>query len=134
MQIASFDDFLNAASQQPEPQRLLFVFTRAELPADATAEEKARFERGEGGALAPVMCVDKLPAEVAGFAALRDESHRTGQPWDVVFAAALGGHGGRVPDSQAATAPLERMVEMVKHGHIGQFLAFGREGDILQLN
>ncbi len=33
MAIASFSDLLDEARQQPETQRLLFVFTRAELPA-----------------------------------------------------------------------------------------------------
>ena len=35
LNIASFEDFLRAARQQPEPQRLLFVFTGAELPKAA---------------------------------------------------------------------------------------------------
>ena len=35
MNIASFDDLLVAARQQPEPQRLLFVFAGVELPDDA---------------------------------------------------------------------------------------------------
>ena len=34
MNIASFDDLLVAARQQPEPQRLLFVFAGVELPND----------------------------------------------------------------------------------------------------
>ncbi|WP_432719919.1 ribonucleotide reductase subunit alpha [Jeongeupia wiesaeckerbachi] len=132
MQIASFADFLNAAGQQPEPQRLLFVFTRAELPADATAEEKSRFERGEGGTLEPVMCVDKLPAEIADFAQLKTESARIGQSWDIGFAASLGGHAGRAPSNDDASEPLERMVGMIKQGHVGQFLAFDRDGEMLQ--
>ena len=35
MYISSFDDLLQAARLQPEPQRLLFVFAAVELPADA---------------------------------------------------------------------------------------------------
>ncbi|AOY02060.1 ribonucleotide reductase subunit alpha [Jeongeupia sp. USM3] len=132
MQIASFADFLIAASQQPEPQRLLFVFTRAELPADATAEEKARFERGEGGTLEPVMCVDKLPSEIADFAQLKAESAQIPQSWDIGFVASLGGRAGRAPGSDEAGEPLERMVGMIKQGHVGQFLAFDRNGEMLQ--
>ncbi len=55
--INSFSDFLLAARQQDQPQRLLFVFARAELPEQASQEERARFEAGQGGALAPLMCV-----------------------------------------------------------------------------
>ena len=32
MNIAGFEDLLRAAREQPEPQRLLFVFAGAELP------------------------------------------------------------------------------------------------------
>ena len=53
MDITHFDDFLAAARQQSEPQRLLFTFAVAELPGDANAAQKAAFERGEGGALCP---------------------------------------------------------------------------------
>ena len=33
------------------------MFVRAELPDDATAAQKAKFAAGEGGALAPVLCI-----------------------------------------------------------------------------
>ncbi|MDO9479321.1 MAG: ribonucleotide reductase subunit alpha, partial [Hydrogenophaga sp.] len=58
MNIATFDDLLSAARAQPLPQRLLLVFAGIELPDDATPTERAGFERGEGGALVPQMCVD----------------------------------------------------------------------------
>ena len=37
------DQLLGAARQEREPQRLLFVFVSAELPADATEAERQRF-------------------------------------------------------------------------------------------
>ena len=64
MDISSFDDLLHAARLQPEPQRLLFVFVGVELPDDATPAQRARFEQGQGGALVPLMCVDKTPQEL----------------------------------------------------------------------
>ena len=70
MDISSFDDLLQAARMQPEPQRLLFVFAAVELPDDATPAQRARFEAGQGGALVPLMCVDKTPQELASFEAL----------------------------------------------------------------
>ena len=36
-----------------------------ELPDDATPAQRARFEAGQGGALVPLMCVDKTPQELA---------------------------------------------------------------------
>jgi len=133
MQIDSFPDLLAAARAQPEPQRLLLVFAAAELPRDATAEERARFERGEGGALAPVLCVDKLVDEIPSFEALREESRLTGKDWDILFVAALSGRGGHPPNSDEAVQPLQMMVEQIKGGRIARFLSVDRNGSLVQL-
>ena len=45
MNLSTFQDLLDAAHRQPEPQRLLFVFARAELPERATAAQRERFDR-----------------------------------------------------------------------------------------
>jgi len=133
MPLHDFSDLLQAARQQPEPQRLLLVFAAAELPRDASDEEKARFERGEGGALSPVVCVDKLPEEIESFAGLLDESTRTGIAWDILFVAALSGRGGFAPNSDEAVQPLRMMVEAIKGGRVGDFLAVTRAGELVQL-
>ena len=128
-----FFDLLQAARQQHEPQRLLVVFAAADLPRDAIAEETARFERGEGGAPAPVVCVDKLRSEIDSFAALLDESTRTGVGWDILFVASLPGRGGFAPNPDEAVQPLQMMVEAIKGGRIGEFLAVTRDGELVQL-
>ncbi|MGZ5725101.1 MAG: ribonucleotide reductase subunit alpha, partial [Caldimonas sp.] len=99
MTISSFDELLQAARSQEQPQRLLFVFAAAELPEDATAAQRARFEVGHGGTLTPLMCVDKTPDELPSFAALVAEAREFGRPWDIVFVAALSGSAGRGPSS-----------------------------------
>jgi len=66
LSISRFEDLLRAARQQPQPQRLLFVFMGAELPEDSTPEPRQRLAAGAGGALLPPMCVDKAMAEVRG--------------------------------------------------------------------
>lgn len=131
--IASYTDLMQAAQEQDEPQRLLFVFCHAELPDDATEDEKAGFERGEGGALTPVICVDKAPDEVAGFQALVEESRQTGQQWDVVFVAAMSGRGGTPPSSDEAQQPLNMMVESIRLGHVGGYLPLDRNGQAVDL-
>ncbi|GGY78633.1 ribonucleotide reductase subunit alpha [Marinobacter zhanjiangensis] len=131
--IASYADLMQAVHEQDEPQRLLFVFCRAELPDDATEEEKAGFEQGEGGALTPVICVDKAPDEVDAFPALVDESRQTGQEWDVVFVAAMSGRGGTAPSSDEAQQPLTMMVESVRLGHVGGYLPLDRNGQAVDL-
>lgn len=133
MPLHDFSDLLQAAREQPEPQRLLLVFAAAELPRDATAEETAAFERGEGGALAPVVCVDKLPSEIDSFAGLLDESTRTGIGWDILFVASLPGRGGFAPNSDEAVQPLQMMVEAIKGGRVAEFLAVTRAGELVQL-
>lgn len=129
----TFDDILTAACAQTEPQRLLLVFARAECPADATAAERAAFERGEGGALAPAICVDKLPAEIASFAALLEESKAAIPDWRILFVAAMDGRGGHAPNADEAVQPLRMMVEQIKGGRIARFLAVDRDGRLVSL-
>lgn len=134
MNIASFDDLLRAAAEQREPQRLLFVFAAAGVDDDATPEQQARFKAGQGGTLTPLMCVDKLPGELASFDALLEESREFKQPWDMVFVAAMPGSGGVSPTSQQAEAPLQRMIESIKSGSIGGFIPFDADGRPVQFS
>lgn len=134
MNISCFDDFLQAAREQSEPQRLLFVFASADLPEDSTVAQRACFLAGEGGALVPIMCVDKALDELPTFADLEQESRQFGQEWAIVFAAALSGSGGLMPTSEAAEKPLQRMVESIKAGVLGTFIPFDRDGHPVMLN
>ncbi|SHE34358.1 hypothetical protein SAMN02745148_00190 [Modicisalibacter ilicicola DSM 19980] len=134
MSISSFADLLTEARRQPEPQRLLFVFARAELPDHPSAAQRERFERGEGGVLMPVLCVDKTLDELSDMAALVEESRRTEVEWDIVFAAALAGDGHEPPSSDEAELPLQRMVESLQQGTIDNFLAFDRQGDTVSFH
>ncbi|KPP98786.1 hypothetical protein [Marinobacter sp. HL-58] len=131
--ISSYTDLLKAADAEANPQRLLFVFCRAELPDDASEAEKAAFANGEGGALTPVVCVDKALDEVSDFEALVEESRETGQAWDVVFVAAMSGRGGMKPSSDEAQQPLTMMVESIRLGHIGNYLPLDRSGQAVAL-
>jgi hypothetical protein len=99
MNISTFDDLLSAARSQPLPQRLLFVFAGVELPEDATPAQRLEFERGEGGALVPQMCVDKGLDELHSF----DQLSAGGE----CFRPALG-HGVRRRDSSGTPRPPAR--------------------------
>jgi hypothetical protein len=43
------------ARQQQEPQKFLFVLTKADLPEEHSEAEAKRFNEGEGGNLVPVV-------------------------------------------------------------------------------
>lgn len=126
MAIASFSDLLDEARQQPETQRLLFVFTRAELPDHPSKEQRQGFEQGEGGVLTPTLCVDKAPGELTDMKGLVAESRATGVEWDIAFVAAMADVG-----TERAEQQLDRMVEALKMGSIEAYLAFDREGDVV---
>ena len=133
MNIACFDDLLQAANAQDQPQQLLFVFAGAELPADATIEQEAQFRAGEGGELAPQMCVDKLARDLPGFYALAREASLAGPPWAIVFTAALSGRNGAPPSVADTERALQDMVDAVKAGRLDGMLPFNRAGLPVQL-
>ncbi len=128
MEISSFDDLLRAARAQARPQRLLFVFAAAVLPDAPTPAQRAAFEAGEGGALQPLMCVDKAPDELSGFAQLVEESRQFGADWQIVFAGAMDAAGEAATDQA-----LERLVASVRDGAISALLPLDRNGRVLQL-
>lgn len=133
MNIQTFDALLSAARQQPLPQRLLFVFAGVELPDDATPTQRLEFERGEGGALVPQMCVDKGVDELHSFDQLVREAEAFGQPWGMVFAAAIAGTPGRLPSSTDAEQPLQDMVEAIRQGQLQAFIPFDPQGQAVAL-
>ena len=133
MDISSFDDFLAAARQQTQPQRLLFAFAHAELPENPTPEQKAVFAAGQGGALVPSVCVDKTLDELSTFAAFVEESRPFSLDWVIVFAAGLPGRDGQLPSAGDAEEPLKRMVAMIRAGDIQALLPFNRQGEPVRL-
>ena len=133
MNIQNFDDLLSAARAQPLPQRLLFVFVGSELPDDSTEMQRSNFEAGQGGALVPLMCVDKSLQELTSFDTLVKEASEFGQPWVLVFAAAMTGSLQKPVSSSDADKPLKAMVEAIKRGDIGAYIPFDDQGQAMQL-
>lgn len=134
MDISNFANLLQAARQQPTPQRLLFVFTQPELPSSHTLAEARRFKAGKGGVLMPKMVTDKATYELRDFSGLVEESRGTGQDWTIVFVAGLGGHGGVVPSSDDAQEPLKRMIASIQNGMVEGHLAFDRSGNLVRFS
>jgi len=131
--ITDYNSLLAAAKQQPEPQRFLFVFLKASLPKDFDAEDEARFNEGQGGALQPLMCVDKPVDELTNFADLVEESKQMSDDWQIVIIAAMSGRMGVMPNSDEAKQPLEMMVQTVEQGgDLSRFMAFDKSGEPIQ--
>jgi len=135
--ISNFDDLLQTARAQPLPQRLLLIFAGAELPADADAEQRARFDAGEGGALVPLMCVDKRPDDVTSFAQLCTEADGMHSGWRVVLAGALSGTVSEPPSDKTVDQAFERLLGLIHAGQmdqvLAQTLAFTRDGAAVSL-
>jgi len=119
MPIENYADLISIANKEINPQRLL--------------KEKADFEQGKGGALDPVLCVDKSPDEAASFATLVAEAETTGHTWDIAFISAMSGQAGQTLNSDECIQPLNRMVEKIRLGEISHFLAVSREGEFIEL-
>ncbi len=131
--IDSYADLLKLARAEKNPQRLLLVFTRAEIEHDANEVQKDSFDKGVGGLLKPIMCVDKSIDELTNFEDLVAESDKTEQSWSVMFAACLSGSNGTMPTSEDANKPLDAMIAAINNGMVSQYLAFNRNGELLSL-
>lgn len=132
--IDKFDELLNLARQQDHEQRLFLVYTQAELPEDASPEQREAFAAGYGGALVPVASVDKLVAEITSFETLEAEACQFVPQWDILFVTAMDvAPDNDIKDAEIATL-MDRIIEQIKTGQIGHFVSFDRQGNAVALN
>ena len=133
--IINYDTLLMVGREQKEPQRFLFVFLKAALPKDHETGEAERFHSGQGGALSPIMCVDKALDDLTNFSALVAESKNMDQDWQLVLVACLSGMGGMMPSSTEIDLQLKLMVQRVENGgDLSRYLAFDKEGALIQFS
>ena len=119
--ISNFSELLKAATEQDQPQRLLLLFAKAE----STSKKKKQTQHGT---LEPVMCVDKLPEDIASFTALSEEADSVSKDWDFIFAVGLSGENGKAPTEDEAEPFLNKMTNDVVSGqNIAQYAIFDRE-------
>ncbi len=119
--ISTFTELLKAAAEQDEPQRLLLLFAKAEAESENKKKEQS-------GLLSPVMCVDKLPEEIASFAALVEEADSISKEWDFILTAGLAGQNGEAPSADDAEPYLNQMANALASGQdLSQYVIFDRQ-------
>lgn len=135
IEITDFKSLMAVGKQQSEPQRFLFVFLHASLPADHDDVDQEKFHAGQGGELQAIMCVDKDLAELTDFSDLVKESEQMEQEWSLVLVACLSGINGVSPTSAEAEQPLKTMVQAVQSGaDLSKYLAFDKQGTLLHFS
>ena len=130
MEIRNFDDLLKAAGAQAQPQRMLFVFVKTVAQKDYTPAQFEGFKHGRGGALLPLMSVDKEPEALVDFDQLVEESKASSDDWDKVLVACLGGEDGRPPARAQTDSALDEMVARVEQGaDLSLCICFNRDAE-----
>ena len=122
LHVGRFDALLREAGDQPDAQRLLFVFAALGVP-DSNG--------GATSSLAPLRWFDKLPADMATFDALCSEAGPTTPAWDIVFVSSLAGKLASPPSAALTAAALQHMVEQIRAGRITTLVPFDRSGQPL---
>jgi len=121
--VSNFQSLITAAKQQNQPQRLLFLFAKAE-----TEENDKKKSKQHRGTLSPLMCVDKLPEELTTFAAFSEEADNISPDWDFMLAVGLSGQNGIAPTTEEAEPFLNQMVDNLTAGQdLTQYVIFDRE-------
>tara|TARA_R110001592_G_scaffold324870_3_gene604608 strand:+ start:272 stop:661 length:390 start_codon:yes stop_codon:yes gene_type:complete len=119
--VSNFQSLITAAKQQSQPQRLLFLFAKAET-------EDTKQSNQQHGTISPLMCVDKLPEELTTFAAFSDEADDISPDWDFMLAVGLSGQNGEAPSSDDAEPFLNQMISNLTAGQdLSQYVIFDRE-------
>lgn len=119
-----FKELLDAAGQQGEPQRLLFLFAQIEK------QDSKKHKQRQHGSVVPLMCVDKLPAELADFAGLAAEADQVSADWDFMLAAGLSGTDGQPPSADEAEPHLNKMAnDLMMGADLSRYVIFDRQGN-----
>lgn len=123
--ISNFAQLLSAAAEQDQPQRLLLLFAKAE-----SSGKNKKKNKQQHGTLSAVMCVDKLPEEIASFEALVEEADSVSKEWDFMIIVGLSGKDGKAPSSDDAEPFLNQMTNNLASGQdLSQYVIFDRNQD-----
>lgn len=126
--ISVFNDLLEMSNEQLDPQRLLFLF------AKANESKKKRKRDDKKGTITPTMVVDKLPEDIKDFSSLVNEADSLSKDWDFMFVASLGGEMGKPPTPEDAEPFLNKMTNDVVAGtNIHGYVVFDRQQNPIEM-
>lgn len=132
-EITDFQSLLDVARAEQDPQQFLFIFAKTELPDEHDSQQAESYHAGQGGALVPVMYVDKMPEELTTFNDLVTESQQMSDNWQIVIVAIIGGFNGQPPGPEQTEDAFKNLIGQLKAGgNLDQLLAFDRNGEPLQ--
>lgn len=121
-----FNEMLETARQQIEPQRLLFMLAQSDGDNSSTDEGC--------GTITPLMCVDKTPAELTDFASFVSEADSISTEWNMIFIGAMSGQNGQQPTSDEADPLLNLMVNNLMAGQdLSRYLILDRQEQRLEI-
>jgi hypothetical protein len=125
-----FNLLLEKAGEQSEPQRLLFLFAKA----DGASKKPATEKDPKSGTLEPKMCVDKVLDELSDFDSLVKEADNISADWSFVFIAGLSGSKGKAPTTDEAEQYLNKMTHDVTIGqNIANYVIMDRSGQPIEM-
>ncbi|MCG7533461.1 ribonucleotide reductase subunit alpha [Pseudoalteromonas sp. OOF1S-7] len=120
--MSKFQELLTMSRYQPEPVKLLMLFTKASVESASNDVNK--------GFIQPVMCVDKLPEELSDYPALCKEADVINPDWDLVFVTSINAD----VDSSIIDKSMKSMVSDVQTGkNTSMYVVLDRQDNLVEL-
>ena len=121
-----FKQLLDMTEQQEQPQRLLFLFAKAQ-----SGKNQKNYMTGH---VEPIMCVDKLPTDLSDFKTLVGEADSIDKTWDFMFIAGLSGQNGKAPSEDDAEPYLNKMSNDIADGQdLSRYVVLDRKEQPIEI-
>lgn len=120
--MSKFQELLTMARYQPEPVKLLMMFTKADIESANNNVNK--------GFIEPRMCVDKLPQELSDYTTLCKEADVINPDWDLVFITSINAN----VESSIIDKSMKSMVSDVQTGkNTSMYVVLDRQDNLVEM-
>ncbi|MEZ7278981.1 ribonucleotide reductase subunit alpha [Pseudoalteromonas sp. N1230-9] len=120
--MSKFQELLSMARYQAEPVKLLLLFTKANIESSKNEVNK--------GIIEPVMCVDKLPAELNDYSTLCLEADSINHQWDLLFVTSISAD----VDKSVIESSMKSMINDVQSGkNTAMYIVLDREDNLVEM-